>query len=74
MENYRYLAFILSLFFLNQWKRKNDHRDIFMMKLKERMFQRPQAVSLLMADLRFNLDRHQAGLRVLNTLHFGYRN
>ena len=23
---------------------------------------------------RLNLDRHQAGLRVLNTLHFGYRN
>ena len=32
--------------FLNQRKRKNDHRDIFMIKLKERVFQRLQAASL----------------------------
>ena len=31
---------------LEQRKRKNDHRDIFIIKLKERMFQRPQAASL----------------------------
>ena len=30
-----------------QRKRKNDHRDIFMIKLKERMLQRPKAASLM---------------------------
>ena len=37
---------VLSVHSFNLQKRKNDHIDIFMIKLKERMFQRPQASSL----------------------------
>ena len=38
---------VLSVHSLAVRKRKNGHIDIFMIKLKERMFQRPQASSLI---------------------------
>ena len=41
---------VLSVHSFAVRKRKNDHIDIFMIKLKERIFQRPKASSL-MAEL-----------------------
>ena len=41
---------VLSVHSFAVRKRKNDHIDIFMIKLKERVFQRPKA-SLLMTEL-----------------------
>ena len=38
---------VLSVHSFAVRKRKNGHIDIFMIKLKERMFQRPQASSLM---------------------------